>query len=401
MAHGLCRMNLEKRIYSRYDKRDGIDYDNFNPGAVYKLSDGRLIYPCDRNFVVFDPAHIQNARQPYDPVITDFKLSNKPLLVDSLLRLDKIDLDYNNTSILIEFSSLNYIWQNKIHYEYMLEGVDKDWQETNEYNQAIYNYLRPGNYTFKVRAENSDGISSNNTTILQISVAPPFWQTWWFLGVLVLIVIGIFYLIDRERIKKLQALQRVRTQIASNLHHDVNATLNNISLLSEMAKIKADKDVMRSKEYIDQISEKSRRMSDAMDDMLWSLNPENDSMEKTILRMKECAEGVQNTYNTDVQMEVDPKVKSVKLDMKARHEFFLIFKEALLSIAERSDGSRSIINVDLTGHRISLKIKNNEVNLRNNEPARKDMAQRAKLINAELDVLCDKNGISIILLVPV
>jgi signal transduction histidine kinase len=221
------------------------------------------------------------------------------------------------------------------------------------------------------------------------------------LGVLVLIVIGIFYLIDRERIKKLQALQRVRTQIASNLHHDVNATLNNISLLSEMAKIKADKDVMRSKEYIDQISEKSRRMSDAMDDMLWSLNPENDSMEKTILRMKECAEGVQNTYNTDVQMEVDPKVKSVKLDMKARHEFFLIFKEALLSIAERSDGSRSIINVDLTGHRISLKIKNNEVNLRNNEPARKDMAQRAKLINAELDVLCDKNGISIILLVPV
>jgi signal transduction histidine kinase len=401
LAHGLCRMNLEKKIFSRFDKRDGIEYDNFNPGAVHKMRDGRLIYPCDRNFLVFDPANIQDALKPQDPVIVDFKLANKPLLVDSLIKLDKIELNYNNTSILIEFSSLNYIRQNKIHYEYMLEGIDKDWQETADYNQAIYNYLPPGNYTFKVRAENSDGISSNNTTILQISVSPPFWKTWWFLGVLVLVVISIFFIIDRERIKKLQALQRVRTQIAGNLHHDVNTTLNDINLLSEMAKIKVDKDVMRSKEYIDQISEKSRRMSDAMDDMLWSLNPENDSMEKTILRMKECAEGVQHTYNTNIEMEVDPKVKSVRLDMKARHEFFLIFKEALLSIAERADGSSSIINVDLSGNKLSLKIKNSEVNLRSNEQARKEMSQRAKLINSELDVLCDKNGISIILLVPV
>lgn len=401
LAHGLCRMNLEKKIFSRYDKRDGIDYDNFNPAGVYKTSDGRLIYPCDRNFLVFDPANIQDAQKPQDPVITDFKLANKPLLVDSLLKLDKITLDYNNTSILIEFSSLNYTRQNKIHYEYMLEGIDKDWQETSDYNQAIYNYLPAGDYIFKVRAENSDGISSNNTTILQISVAPPFWKTWWFLGVLVLFVLAILYLIDRERIKKLQALQRVRTQIASNLHNDVSATLNNINLLSEMAKIKADKDVMRSKEYIDQISEKSRRMSDAMDDMLWSLNPENDSMEKTILRMKEYAEGAQNTYNTNIEMEVDAKVKSVKLDMKARHEFFLIFKEALLSIAEQADDSTTtIINVDFTCGKLSLKIKNSEISLRNNELIRNEMTQRAKLINAELDFICDKNGISIILLVP-
>ena len=400
LAHGLCRMNLEKKIFSRYDKRDGIDYDNFNPGAVYKLKDGRLLYPSDRNFVVFDPARIREELKPQDPVIVDFKLSNKPLLVDSLLKLNKITLDYNNTSILIEFSSLNYNRQNKIHYEYILEGIDKDWQETEDYNQAIYNHLPPGDYTFKVRAENSDGISSNNTTILQISVEPPFWKTWWFFGVLVLLVIVIFYLIDRERIKKLQALQRVRTQIASNLHHDVSSTLNNISLLSEMAKIKADKDLMRSKEYIDQINEKSRRMSDAMDDMLWSLNPENDNMEKTILRMKECAEGAQSTYSTNIEMEVDQKVKSVKLDMKARHEFFLIFKEALLSIAELANGSTSLINVDLTDGKLSLKIKNSEVNLRNNELVRYEMEQRAKLINAELDMLCDKNGISIILLVP-
>jgi len=104
-------------------------------------------------------------------------------------------------------------------------------------------------------------------------------------------------------------------------------TLSNISLLSEMAKIKADKDIVRSKEYIDQINDKSKRMIDAMDNMLWSLNPENDSIGKTILCMKDCTDGLQNTHGTNIQMEVDERVKSLKLDMKARNEFFLIFKE--------------------------------------------------------------------------
>jgi len=403
MANQLCRFNLEKKIFSIYDRRDGIGYDLFNPAQVYKMKNGTLIYTTDHNFIEFDPSRIEDELAPPDPVITDFKLANRPLLVDSLTRLDKINLDHDNTSILIQFNSLNYLRQNKIHYHYILEGLDKNWQQTNDFNQAVYNYLSPGKYIFKVRAENSDGIASNKITTLHINVTPPFWRTWWFLAILILIVIGILFLIDQERIKKLKALQRVRAQIARDLHHDVNTTLNDISLLSEMAKIKADKDVVRSKEYIEQITDKSRRMIDAMDDMLWSINPENDSMEKTILRMKECAEGLQNTHSTNIQMEVDERVNSLKLDMKARHEFFFIFKEALRNIAEHANGSVSVINVDLSGGKLLLKIRNSEVcnSGIETEHGKKEMQQRAAVINAELDIQSDNKGTSIILLVPV
>ena len=221
---------------------------------------------------------------------------------------------------------------------------------------------------------------------------------------MILIIAAIFYYIDFERIKRLRALQRMRTQIAQNLHDDVDATLNDISLLSEMAKIKADKDVQRSKEYIDQISDKSKRMIDAMSDMLWTLNPENDTMEKTVLRMKECAEGLQNSHNTNIQMQIDSKVKSLKLDMKTRHEFFFIFKEALLNIARQANGTPSIINVDYMSGKLLMKIQNQEVNLNSPllaAPAKKEMKQRAKFINAELDIQNDNKGISIILVVPV
>jgi hypothetical protein len=325
------------------------------------------------------------------------------LPVDSLENLKKIGLRYDNTSLLIEFNALTYIQQNKIHYRYKLDGIDKDWQETTDLNQAIYNYLPSGEYTFMVRAENSDGVRSNNLVMLQIEVTPPFWRTWWFFGIIVLIAVAFFYYIDFERIKRLHALQRMRTQIAQNLHDDVDATLNSISLLSEMAKIKVEKDAQLSKEYIEQIHSKSRRMIDAMSDMLWTLNPENDAMEKTILRMKQFAEDLQTTHDTSIRLEVDTKIKSIKLDMKKRHEFFLIFKEALRNIAKQANGIPTAINIDLTHGSLLLKIQNPEACFNPplvDETTEKEMKQRAQLIGADLDIQSDKKGISIILMIP-
>jgi len=400
MANQLCRFDLNRKIFSTFDRRDGISYDLFNVAGDYKTKDGRLIYLTDKNFVAFDPSAISKNAGPGNVAITNFSLGNVPLLVDSLTSFKTIDLKYDNTSVTIEFSALNYTPQNKLHYYYMLEGIDKTWQTTRNLNEAVYNYLPPADYTFKVKAENSEGKESGITE-LHLRVVPPFWNTWWFLGFFILLIFAAFYFFDKERIKKIQALQRVRTQIAQNLHKDVNTTLNHINLLSEMAKIKADKDVERSKEYIGQISDKSRSMSDSMDDMLWTLNPQNDSMEKTILRMKEYAENIQSTFPTQVQMEVDEKIKHLKLDMKVRHELFLIFKKTLRTIAEEAGKSVSAINIDHAGKKLVMKIQNSEVNFSTAvaEQTAKEIKQRAEVINAESDIQNDSKGVSLILLV--
>jgi signal transduction histidine kinase len=402
MVNQLCRFNLQKKIFSTFDRRDGISYDLFNVAGDYKMRDGRIVYLTDKNFIAFNPESVATTPSPGKVMITGFKLGNKSLLVDSLNKFKTIELKYNSTSVSIEFSALNYTLQNKLSYHYMLEGIDKDWQSATTLNEAIYNYLPDGDYIFKVKAENTEGEQSN-ITVLYIHVVPPFWKTWWFLGLIALVVLTVFYLVDTERIKKLQALQRVRTQIAQNLHTEVNTTLNHISLLSEMAKIKAGKDVERSKEYIEQISDKSRSMIDSMDDMLWTLDPQNDSMEKTILRMKEYAEAIQNTFSMKVEMEVDEKIKSLNPDMKVRHEIFLIFKKSLRSIAEEANGngSLSIINIDYTAKKLLLKIQNSEVHFSNGNARQtiQEISQRADLIKAELDIQNDSKGVSLILMV--
>lgn len=405
LANGLCRMNLEKNLFTLYDRRDGITYDNFAAIGAGNLPDGRIVFPSDHNFLMFDPERMQQSSAPRNVVITSFNLENQPQLVDSLLALEDVALDYDRTSITIGFSSLIYLNPDKLTYYYQLEGQDEEWIKADKRQEAVYNYLPPGHYTFKVKSQNSDGVFSSDVTTVHIHVNAPFWRTWWFYGALTLLATGILYWIDRERIKRIMGVQKVRSQIAANLHAAVNTTLNNINLLSEMAKMKADKDITLSKEYIEQISEKSREMIDAMDDVLWSIQPENDSMQKTLLRMQEFSDGLQSSHGVIVKMAVDDNIAALTLDMKIRQDIYFLFKDALNYISQYAEGTIVLVNMDLVKSRFLLKIHAGGpftvVEAVADQRYFEAMQQRAAQLPALLDIQADKRGISIILQVPV
>jgi glucose-6-phosphate-specific signal transduction histidine kinase len=219
------------------------------------------------------------------------------------------------------------------------------------------------------------------------------------------VVAAIIYWFDKQRINKLLALQKVRTEIAGNLHDEVNTTLNNINLLSEMARIKADKETERSKEYIEQISHKSHNMIIAMDDILWSIDPDNDSMEKSLLRMMEFADALKNRHGANIEIALDKKVRSLKPDMKTRHEVFLVFKQALRTIVQYAGGKNTLVHIDLFKNKLSVTLQDATASMDKNiheiDESIKDMHSRSAHIGADLDVQYDKNGIVVILLVPV
>ncbi len=405
MLSGLTRMIIDKKIFILYDRRDGIRYDIFNVAGAFKLPNSNLVFTTDHNFLVFNPQKMVQKVPPPDVKILEFKMANNALLLDSLLRRSKIQLDYDKNSISISFGTLSYLRNNKKLFYYQLEKVDAGWILADERHQAIYNYIPPGSYTFRVKCINGYGLSSVHTTELSIIIKAPFWKSWWFYSILLLVAIGVLYWIDKERIRRLITLQQLRTQIADNLHKDINTTLNNIHLLSEIAKIKADKDIEKSKEYIDQINTKSRRMIGDMDDMLWSINPQNDSMQKTLERMIEFADGIKKINDCKIDLIVEEKVRWLKLDMKMRHEIFFIFKEALNSIIQHSNCTNSIINIDLVKSNLLIQIHDNgsgiDTKSLQNSTGIKEMTKRAKLLNALLDIQSDKKGTAVILRVPV
>lgn len=405
MISGLCRMNMQKKIFTYYDRRDGLPADYFEADDAHALSDGRLLFTSAHNFVVFDPEKMVKTERPADVVITDIKLDNNSLPLDSVNTLSAIYLPYDKSSISIEFGGFNYTRLHKVDYYYQLEGVDKDWIRADDRRQALYTHLSPAHYTFRVKSENADGMSSQSITTIKIRVMPPFWRTWWFYGLLLLLVIVVLYWIDRERMKRIRGMQSMRTQIAGNLHEEINTTLHNINMLSEMAKIKADKDLNRSKEYIDQISDKSHNMIIAMDDMLWSIDPQNDSMEKTLLRMLEYVDALVNRHGANIDILVDEQVRSLELDMRSRHEMLLIFKEVLRNMVQESTGTHILVNIDQVKSKLSLKMQDNGVYKTEADiftpGSLTILEKRTQALQAEIDIHADKSGASVILQVPV
>ncbi|MFL5773685.1 MAG: triple tyrosine motif-containing protein, partial [Flavisolibacter sp.] len=356
MTNGICRVNLVKRLATYYDRRDGIAYDKFNIAGVQELSDGRVVFYTDHNFLVFDPENFGQQNNPPKPFITSFEVGGVALSIDSIHEQNRAILKYNNTSIAINFSALSYLQQRKSQYYYMLEGLDHDWIRTDHPNEVLYNFLQPGDYTFMVKTENADGISNPEIAMLRITVRAPFWKTWWFFSLVALMIIAFLYLLDRERMNKMRSLQQVRRQIRLNLRNEVSNTLNNINVLSEIAKMKADRNVEQSKEFIDQISDKSRYMMEALDDTLWSIDPSNDSMRKTLLRLKELTEGLRSSSNIDIDLIVDNRVKNLELDMKLRHELFFFYKEAMNFIVQNIACNQVFVNFNKMRSKLLVEI---------------------------------------------
>jgi ligand-binding sensor domain-containing protein/two-component sensor histidine kinase len=391
---GLLRFSLSKKnIVIVFDRIDGIINDHFIPGASASLADGRLLFGSSNQFIVFDPQHIDLVDSLPDVAITGFKVQDKSLLVDSLRNLKIIELEPTENNITIDLSSLMYCSTSIIKYK--LEGIDKDWIRTDISNQAVYPYLPHGTYTFKAITEDSEGTPGKNTTTLVIKVKPLYWQTWWFFGIILFVCLGIFLWFDRLRMLKIKATESVRNRIANSLTEDMGNSLSSINITSELAKTKIDSDTERTKEYIIQISDSSNRMVQAMYDMVWSINPENDTLQHTVDRMKNYAAEMESMYTPSIIFQIDEQAKDVRLSMETRYEMLSIYKEAVNNAARHAQAKYIEVNLRYKKPALILCIRDDgkgfDAELVELSRGLSEMRRRAATINAKLTLKSEIN----------
>lgn len=399
---GISKINLQNKTCINYNRNDGIANDNFDVSATTQLKDGRILFGSSDDFVVFDPADLKRSEIPARAVITDFRIRNKPISVDSLLELSRIELSADQNNIVINFSTLTF--RTKFPISYKLEGLDAEWIRAGESNQAVYNYLPAGTYTFKLKTENDEGIAANNIRSIIIVVKPPFWKTWWFICLVLLLVGSIIYWIDKLQVKRKEAIHQMRSEIAGNLHEEVNKALGNINILSEMAKIKADTEPGKSKEYIEQIHCRSQNMMIAMDDMLWSLDPENDNMQRNIERMQEYMDALQQRYDVRLLLTVDEQIHRLELNMKIRHESFLLLKELMVAMVQAGASEcKILINLEKSNLQFVMQFENagSDMGSPGTLLERTDMQKKLESINGILDAQVHKTHSVFRMLVPV
>ena len=399
---GIVSYHPVKRKLSHYTAEDGVHNLSYIGGAAAMLKNGKIAFGTNQDFMIFDPA-VLTARRYLSPKvqISSIEVMGVPVNTDSVLKLSQLSLEHNKNAFKVFLATLNYKDVHPVFY--MLEGIDKEWKKAGKTNVIEYNYLPPGKYVLKATCFEENG-KHGEITAINIYIAAPFYNTWWFYSLVALTIVGLLYWFDRERTKRKEAVQKTRSNIAGQLHEEINTALNNINILSEMARLKAESEPEKAVQFIEQIHGRSHNMIIAMDDMLWSIAPENDSMSKAVDRMSEYIEALNNRHGIKIEMQADEKLNSLKPDMQLRHEAFLLFKDSIKSLVDAGVSNCQIhLSTEKSQLLYSMQFDTATIDMQqlNSLLQRQDMSKRIDALQAKLTVTPHRNSMMMELKVPV
>jgi signal transduction histidine kinase/CheY-like chemotaxis protein/ligand-binding sensor domain-containing protein len=214
---GISRYNPVTKTFMSFTDDDGLQVGEFKPHSALKSSTGEMFFGGIDGFNTFYPNRVKQAYYHPPLVLTNFLLFNKPVSIGHNLPLKQtitdtrsITLSHNQSVIVFEFASLDYLPINKKFYFYKLDGFDKGWNRVGNKNTASYTNLPPGSYTLRVRVQNNEGQWSSSGINLKLTIIPPFWLTWWFIVLSVIFMITCIYIIYYLRVK---AIVKQKTQL--------------------------------------------------------------------------------------------------------------------------------------------------------------------------------------------
>jgi ligand-binding sensor domain-containing protein/signal transduction histidine kinase/DNA-binding response OmpR family regulator len=183
--NGLCCFNPDDKDIKIYMHSDGLLGNQFNYKSGLKAADGQLYFGCLNGFIAFNPSSFVKNKYIPPVFITDVRLFNKDAKAGendfpqkrSLITSGEIHLKYNQSSIEIDFAALSYLSPQKNQYAYILENQEKEWSYLTGKHSAVYYNLPPGDYTFRVKGSNNDGVRNELPATLEIHIHPPFYKT--------------------------------------------------------------------------------------------------------------------------------------------------------------------------------------------------------------------------------
>jgi PAS domain S-box-containing protein len=185
--NGLSHFDPQTETFTNYDASDGLQSNEFNSNAYFRTRNGTMYIGGIDGFNIFDPENVRPNPVVPQVAMTAFEVFNEPVKVD-LSGREPIQLSYKQDFISFEFAAFDFQAPQKNQYAYKLEGFDKDWIQAGNRRFASYTNVPGGQYVFRVKASNSDGIWNEKGVAIPIFITPPVWQTWWFLGSLIIVV---------------------------------------------------------------------------------------------------------------------------------------------------------------------------------------------------------------------
>jgi len=216
---GLSRFNIATGMVRNYSDADGTIEGAYFDGSALRTADGTLYFGGFNGITAFAPQAVRENSVAPPVAITDFQVFNKSLragqgdhgdvLKTAIEHTGELTLRQADSVFSLEFAALHYAAPQRNRFAYQLQGFDEDWVVTDASKRfATYTNLDPGEYLFRVKAANKDGIWNDNAATLKITIMPPFWKTWWFRSLVALLLAGAAYAAYHARVRSMRRQQQ-------------------------------------------------------------------------------------------------------------------------------------------------------------------------------------------------
>lgn len=331
-----------------YNKTDGLQENEFNTNTSFKTPDGELFFGGVNGISSFYPGETIRKTSEPDVLLTNIKIKDIDWKKDTAYwNLKKIVLPHYSNTLSFDFTTIGS--RNNNNYQYQLVGLDAGWVNSGTDKQMRY-VLEPGEYILKYTPGNSFEKDPTHVKELLIIIKPPFWKTTWFIIAVTILLAGLIIFITRKiaqaklkrriyELEGIKALDEERTRISREMHDDIGAGLTRIALMSEAAKRSEE-----NKQQLDEIANTSRKLVGNMSEIIWSLNPENNSLEQLLGYMREQLHQLLEHSGIDYSIDFPEGKNEISLDNAQRRNLLLINKEIVHNAVKHSKATQLSIN---------------------------------------------------------
>lgn len=241
----------------------------------------------------------------------------------------RLTLRHDNNSLGFFFRGIDISGTEGIRYSYQLQGFRSQWSEPSTNDFVSFIGLPPGHYVFLVRAQlNGNGWGAPASFAFEIRKA--FYQTWWFYALLAFVAVSVTYLVFRYRLAQKMKLMEMRNRFSRDLHDEIGSSVSGIHLLSQMALEKMHgSQTAEAQDYLVKVRNYTGDVIEKLSDMVWIFNPQNDSLEKLVGRLKVFALTMASPKGIKVDFDMDRECANINLSIRQRKAVYLIGKEAI------------------------------------------------------------------------
>ncbi len=406
---GIIEHDVINNIFNNYDVTYGLQNNEFNRAAYFKDNDGIIYFGGISGITFFNPEEIkQNEYVPNFGIVNFQKFNTDVKPEKSITFAGQMDLQYNDYSFSFEFTSFDFSYPEKNMFSYKMEGFDKDWITTSADKRfAVYTSVEPGNYIFRLKASNSDGVWNENSKSINVNIAPPYWETWWFRISSLLIVAGIMFLLYRSRINRLREEKNIqqdltkklinnqedeRKYISAELHDGLGQSLLIVKNNLVLAK--------RDKNYEEQIEDSIGILSKSISEVSnisHVLHPSELDQLGLVLAVGEMVDRIERASDLKIDCDINPVEELFPKENQIT--IFRVIQEALNNILKHAGASKVDIYTIAEDNEIRLHIKDNGIGFNASKKKTKGdrphfglagMKERTRMLDGKLKIISEK-----------